>query len=187
MLVGHQHLTDQELLQRFHSTEQKEWLGILLKRYTLLLFGVGMKYLKDEEEAKDLVQTVFLKALNELPKYKVDYVKSWLYMIARNQCLMKMRQKNVTLSMETQSSELPDSTDDSNNAIQKEALLGSMEIAIHELNDEQRICITLFYLQKFSYQQISEQTGYSLLQIKSHIQNGKRNLKIKLEKHKDHE
>lgn len=187
MSAGHQHLTDQELLQRYHSTEQTEWLGILLKRYTLLLFGVGMKYLKDEEEAKDLVQTVFLKALHELPKYKVDYVKSWLYMIARNQCLMKLRQKNVTFSMETQTADLPDSHEDSTEAIQKEALLGSMEIALNQLNDEQRICVTLFYLEKCSYQQISEQTGYTLLQIKSHIQNGKRNLKIKLEKHKDHE
>jgi RNA polymerase sigma-70 factor (ECF subfamily) len=97
MPAGYQHLTDQELLQRFHADGQTEWLGLLLKRYTLMLFGVGMKYLRDEEEAKDVVQAVFLKALTELPKYKVDDLKSWLYMIARNHCLMKLRNKNTTL------------------------------------------------------------------------------------------
>lgn len=186
MPAGYNHLTDQELLQRFHADGQTEWLGLLLKRYTLLLFGVGMKYMKDEEEAKDVVQSVFLKALTELPKYKVDYVKSWLYMIARNHCLMKLRQKNVTFSLENHAV-LSEPIEDPQRSIKQEILLGSMELALTELNEEQRTCITLFYLQKQSYQQIADQTGYSLLQIKSHIQNGKRNLKIKLEKHNDHE
>ena len=187
MPAGYQHLTDQELIQRYQSDGQTEWLGILLKRYTLLLFGVGMKYLKDEEEAKDVVQSVFLKALTELPKYKVDYVKSWLYMIARNHCLMKLRQKNVTYSLDTQGSEISAQHEDPEKANQQDQLLGSMEQALTELSEDQRICVTLFYLQKKSYQQIAEETGFSLLQIKSHIQNGKRNLKIKLQKHTDHE
>lgn len=187
MPAGYHHLTDQELLQRYQLDGQTEWLGILLKRYTLLLFGVGMKYLKNEEEAKDVVQSVFLKALSELPKYKVDYVKSWLYMIARNHCLMKLRHKNVIFSLDDQGTELMDQTEQPEKAIQQDALLGSMEQALTELNDDQRLCITLFYLHKNSYQQIAEKTGYSLLQIKSHIQNGKRNLKIKLQKHTDHE
>lgn len=186
MQAGYQHLTDQELLQRYHSTGMTEWLGILLKRYTLLLFGVGMKYLKNEEEAKDLVQAVFLKALSELPKYKVDYVKSWLYMIARNQCLMKLRQKNTIFSIEYSAIEIADTIEEET-VFKQEELLGSINTALNELNDDQKICITLFYLNKLSYQQIAAQTGYSLLQIKSHIQNGKRNLKIKLQKYNDHE
>jgi RNA polymerase sigma-70 factor (ECF subfamily) len=57
-----------------------------------------------------------------------------------------------------------------------------MEHALQELNKEQQQCVTLFYLQKKSYSQISEITGFSLLQVKSYIQNGKRNLKILIEK-----
>lgn len=186
-MEAYQHLTDQELLQRYDSSGQTEWLGMLLKRYTLLLFGVGMKYLKNEEEAKDIVQAVFLKALIELPKYKVVYVKSWLYMIARNQCFMKLRQKNNTFSMEEYTSEIADTTDSYPNILHQDALIGSIEVALNQLNIEQKTCISLFYLQKLSYQQISDKTGYSLLQIKSHIQNGKRNLKIKLQKQIDHD
>ena len=87
------HISDNELLQRFYADHDNEWLGILLQRYTMLLLGVCMKYLKNEEEAKDAVQQVFLKAINELHKYKVEYFKSWIYMVAKNHCLMKLRDK----------------------------------------------------------------------------------------------
>ena len=50
----------------------------------MLLLGVCMKYLKNEEEARDAVQQVFLKVLTEVSKYKIDYFKSWLYMVAKN-------------------------------------------------------------------------------------------------------
>ena len=87
------HITDQELLDRFYEDHNNEWLGSS-SRYTLLLLGVCMKYLKNEEEASDSVQQVFLKVITELHKYKVDFFKSWIYMIAKNHCLMKLRDRN---------------------------------------------------------------------------------------------
>ena len=74
------HITDDELLNLYHTDRNQEWIGILLERYTLLLLGVCMKYLKDETEAKDCVQQIFLKVLTEVGKYRIDYFKSWLYM-----------------------------------------------------------------------------------------------------------
>src|SRR6476646_297552 len=87
------HIGDKELLDRFYGDHDNKWLGILLPRYTLLLLGVCMKYLKNEEDAKDSVQQIFLKVIGELHKYKVEYFKSWIYMIAKNHCLMKLRYK----------------------------------------------------------------------------------------------
>ena len=176
------HITDIELLKKYKTDQNKEWLGILLQRYTMLLLGVCMKYLKDEEEAKDAVQQIFLKALNELEKYPVEYPKSWLYKIACNYCLMKLRdQKNyIPIDKAPAISEIQDVETTLN--IEKELNLDLLEVAIEELNKEQKTCITLFYLQKKSYQQISAITGFSLLQVKSNIQNGKRNLKILIEK-----
>ena len=89
------HISDQELLQYYYKTKDQQWIGVLLERYTLLLLGVCMKYLKNEEEAKDAVQQIFLKVLTEVTKYKVDYFKSWLYMVAKNHCLMKLRNKSA--------------------------------------------------------------------------------------------
>ena len=89
----HKHISDQELLERFYADHDNQWLGILLERYTLLLLGVCMKYLKNEELARDSVQQIFLKAITELQKYRVEYFKSWIYMVAKNHCLMQLRDK----------------------------------------------------------------------------------------------
>ncbi|MBT9484867.1 sigma-70 family RNA polymerase sigma factor [Sediminibacterium sp.] len=176
------HITDIELLKKFQTDQNKEWLGILLQRYTMLLLGVCMKYLKNEEEAKDAVQQIFLKALSELEKYHVDYPKSWLYKIACNYCLMKLRDQKTYLSIDNETILAETIEQDNTSIIEKEINLNLLEAAIKELNKEQKTCITLFYLQKKSYQQISSITGLSLLQVKSSIQNGKRNLKILMEK-----
>jgi RNA polymerase sigma factor (sigma-70 family) len=177
------HISDGELLQRFYSDRNNEWLGILLQRYTLLLLGVCMKYLKNEEEAKDSVQQVFLKAINELQKYKVDYFKSWIYMVAKNHCLMQLRDKGkYTAEINERIMATADEPEEQNKHVEKDNALTSMAAALQQLNKEQQVCITLFYLEKKSYQEIAAQTEYSMMQVKSHIQNGKRNLKILMEK-----
>jgi len=180
---NHQHKTDQELLEQFYAGHDNEWLGILLQRYTLLLLGVCMKYLKNEEEARDSVQQVFLKVIQELRKYKVEYFKSWLYMVAKNHCLMKLREKQgkFMTGIDDRQMAQPDAETDRQALMQNDQALELMELALKELHPEQQQCVTLFYLQKKSYQQISEETGYSMLQVKSYIQNGKRNLKILIE------
>ena len=179
----YKHISDAELLQRFYAGHNNEWLGILLERYTMLLLGVSMKYLKNEEEAKDAVQQVFLKTINELHKYKVEYFKSWIYMIAKNHCLMKLRDKGrFSVEIDERSMVTPAEPEEKNTYIEKDKTLSNMATALQQLNKEQQLCVTLFYLEKKSYLEITEQTSYSLMQVKSHIQNGKRNLKIIMER-----
>ncbi len=180
----YKHISDQELLENFYTTHDIEWLGILLPRYTLLLFGVCMKYLKNEEEARDCVQQIFLKVITELKKYKVEYFKSWLYMVAKNHCLMKIRDRQGKIPVELTernmvgAEELPDKQ----SMVQDDQTLEWMNESLKELSPEQRQCVTLFYLQKKSYQEISEETRFTMMQVKSYIQNGKRNLKLMIEK-----
>jgi RNA polymerase sigma factor (sigma-70 family) len=180
----HQHISDQELLEKFYADHDNAWLGILLQRYTLLLLGVSMKYLKNEEEAKDSVQQIFLKVIQELHKYKVEYFKSWLYMVAKNHCLMKIREKHgkITAELNDRVTATPQEETDRQVMVETDRNLDLMEAALKELNPEQQQCVTLFYLEKKSYQEVSEATGYSMLQVKSYIQNGKRNLKILIER-----
>lgn len=185
MKENHAHLSDQALLQNYRRTEDTRWLGWLFQRYTMLVFGVCMKYLKQEEDARDCTQQVFEKALQEIAKYEISYFKSWVYQVAKNQCLMKLRAKGRTTSELTENmiahTEAKNHSDDT---LQKELLLRRMEEALLTLNAEQRNCIELFYLQQKSYQEISNTTGYTLLQVKSHIQNGKRNLKLRMQQFK---
>ena len=186
-LQKNNHIDDKGLLTRFYSDHNNEWLGELLPRYTLLLFGVCMKYLKNEEDAKDCVQQIFLKAINELHKYKVEYFKSWIYMIAKNHCLMKLRDKGkYSVEITEQMAATPDTSDDKNLHFEKEKTLSEMQAALQQLSHEQQLCVTLFYLEKRSYTEIAFKTGFSMMQVKSNIQNGKRNLKLLLEKKINH-
>jgi RNA polymerase sigma-70 factor (ECF subfamily) len=178
------HIEDKELLDKFYADGNNQWLGILLQRYTMLLLGVCMKYLKNEEEAKDCVQQIFLKSLTELQKYKVDYFKSWLYMVAKNYCLMKLRDRHgkIPLELTDKMAAEEQAMEHKYELIEKDKTLTLIQESLHELNEEQKQCVTLFYLQKKSYQQVAEITGYNMLQVKSFIQNGKRNLKHIVEK-----
>ena len=176
-------LSDNELLANYQRSKDQQWIGILLERYTLLLLGVCMKYLKNEEEAKDAVQQVFLKVLMEVSKYKIDFFKSWLYMVAKNHCLMKLRAQQGKHTQELKEEATIEQHDtDRNDLLANEKTYSLLEQSVHELNLEQKQCVTLFYLEKKSYQQITEATGFTLMQVKSHIQNGKRNLRMLLEK-----
>lgn len=180
----YQHITDKALLEKFYGDKDNQWLGILMQRYTMLLLGVCMKYLKNEDDARDSVQQVFLKAIAELHKYKVDYFKSWIYMVAKNHCLMKLRDKQgkTSVLLDEQTIAVEDEPLSQQVYLDKDRMLDAMTTAIAELNEEQKQCVTLFYLEKKSYSQIAATTGFSMMQVKSYIQNGKRNLKIAVER-----
>lgn len=178
----HENISDAALLDNFYESNDQKWIGILLERYTMLLLGVCMKYLKNEEEARDAVQQIFLKVLTEISKYKIEYFKSWLYMVAKNHCLMKLRgaqgKYNKELKEETS---VEQHEVDKNELIENENTYLLLEQALDQLGREQKQCVTLFYLKKYSYQQVTEATGFTLMQVKSYIQNGKRNLRMLLE------
>ncbi len=132
-----------------------------------------MKYLKNEEEAKDCVQQIFLKTITELYKYQVDYFKSWIYMVAKNHCLMKLRDRSGKSTMDLTegiggiSEEEPDIKFQH---LEKDRTLDLMGTALEELSIEQKQCVTLFYLEKKSYQAIAISTGFSILKVKSYIE-----------------
>jgi len=174
-------LTDEELLQNYRNDGDNQWLGYLLLRYTTLLLGVALKYLKDKNQAEDAVQQVFEKVLTHIPQQEIHNFKGWLYILMRNHCLQQLRDKTY-LADEVTLAQLSASETDHEEAKWREHTLQQMEHAIESLNEEQRKTITLFYLEKYSYEQIIAKTGYTFMQVKSFIQNGKRNLKAVLSK-----
>ncbi len=178
-------LSDQELLQLYRTQQQRECLGILLQRYTILLLGVCLKYLKNEEAAKDAVQQIFTKVIIEAEKYPITHFKSWLYTVTRNYCFSQLRNQVYELPQEVlEKGGTHFSTQDNglDQVQEKEKLLNHIEEALDEIQPSQRECVSLFYLEQKSYQQISQITGYTLLQIKSYIQNGKRNIRLLIDK-----
>lgn len=192
-LEKYNHYSDPELIGEYKATQDRTLVGILYKRYAHLVLGLCFKYLKDEDEAKDAVMHIFEKLMADLLKHEVTYFKSWLYTFSKNHCLMVLRNRQSKLKKEMElkahASSFMETEPDwhlkSHEA--KEQELSALEQAIGELNEAQQNCIRLFYLQEKSYQEVSQITGYTMNEVKSFIQNGKRNLKLKLEKNSERE
>lgn len=180
-------MDEQELLDLYKSTKHKDYLGTLLQSYTLMLFGVGMKYLKNEEAAKDAVQQTFEKVLTEFDKHEVTYFKAWLYTMMKNHCLMTLRKKGVDTTPYEQYHDYRQYHEEDEQLWEKERDLDLLQEALEELKSLQQDCIRYFYLEKRSYAEIAEMMQLSLKEVKSHIQNGKRNLKIIIERKQNHE
>lgn len=139
-----------------------------------------MKYLQNEAEAKDSVQEIVLQVLSNLKRHKISYFKSWLFSVTRNHCLVKLRKNKNFLFTE----DLPELASEENAQLilEKENMLLDLENSLEELAEEQRRCICLFYFENKSYKEIETITGYASKKVKSYIQNGKRNLKLSLDK-----
>lgn len=179
--------TDQELILRYRQTEDLKVLGDLYHRYLHLVYGVCLKYLRDEEESKDAAMQVFEKLIVELKEHEVSNFKSWLYTLSRNHCLMQLRTRKLRNGQDvSRLSVLEELDSDRADHPQHEDLeesLVRMERGMDELPPEQRRCLQLFYMEEKSYKEITDLTGYDFKQVKSYLQNGKRNLKIYLEKY----
>lgn len=177
-------LNDIEIVELYKQTNDNVLVAELFQRYSHLIFGVGMKYLKDEEHSKDICMQLFEKLLIDLKNHQINHFKSWLYMVCKNHCLMLLRSQNTSQKKEKEYANFMESAHDlhpvSENGMEMQ--LSLMEKCIEELNIEQKKCVELFYLKELSYQQIVDETSFNLNNVKSYIQNGKRNLKICIEK-----
>ncbi len=193
-------LTDLELLQSYQQTGNLQQLGSLYDRYMVLVYGVCLRYLKNEEDSQDLVMQLFEKLSQKLKKTEqpIANFQAWLYQVAKNECLMWLRkqQQHKEIAVSTllpSSSNQEDDLDgdrfwqlvgaiteefDNFGEFDKEQDLVLLEQMIEKLAEEQKICIKLFYLQEKCYKEIVTLTGYDLQKVKSYIQNGKRNLKL---------
>lgn len=154
------------------------YLGELLSRYTLRLLGVCLKYLKEEEAAKDMVQQVFEKVLLEFGKYQIENFGGWLYRIAQNACISAIRGSKHFVEEEHLRYVPSDIELDIDDLVMQDRQHDHLKIALSRLKPDQNICVSLFFLNKKSYQEIADLHQFNIKEVKSNIQNGKRNLRI---------
>lgn len=183
------HLSDEELAGFFRQSGDQEVIGVLFRRYSHLVLGVCHKYIQDREMARDTAMGVFESLFTSLKKYDVHNFKSWLLTVTKTYCAQALRDQRKEAGtfrieenlwgevMENGGFSYLYSEDETEERIRK------LQASVKDLSPGQQQCILLFYFDDKSYQQISETTGFTQNEVKSHIQNGKRNLKISLEKH----
>jgi RNA polymerase sigma factor (sigma-70 family) len=175
--------SDEGLISLYKKTNDLAIVGVLYDRYTALTFGVCLKYLKDREESRDAVMQIFEKLIVTLKEHEITVFKGWLYVTARNHCLMQIRSKKRKNFEELS----PFLMETGGNGHQEQGSeierdLKKLEKCMESLANEQKQCVELFYLKQKCYKEITESTGYDFKKVKSYIQNGKRNLKICMER-----
>ena len=173
--------SDSELVEQYKASGSLNILGELYQRYMELVYGVCLKYVREPEEAKDCVLNIFEELVSKLKKHEVDNFKGWIYQVAKNHCLMKLRkQKIIPVNIDLSVVQLEEKIhlDD---ALEKEENFKQMQYCLEQLNDEQKQVIELFYLKGKCYKEISDLTAIEINKVRSFIQNGRRNLKICME------
>ena len=175
--------TDEELLSLFRSTGHSEYFGELYRRYIPLVYGLCLKYLKHAEKAQDAVMQLYEDLSEKLTRYDIKVFRTWLYSVAKNHCLQELRKEKHEIFVDfdhyiMESDMILHLFDEGHDEERFEALQKCME----QLPELQRVSISKFFMEEMSYADIADATGYRLKSVKSHIQNGKRNLKICIEK-----
>ncbi len=176
-------LSDEELVRLYQKSGASEPLGILYERYVELVYGVCLKYLKNSTLAEDAVMSIFESLMEKVKTHDIRQFRPWLHVVAKNYCLMQLRKKNLTVSYDdlppgaVHSSEVVHPVEDFEPDEQQVALKRCLE----KLTKTQRSCVEQFYFEEKSYKEIADQSGEELGMVRSHIQNGRRNLRICME------
>lgn len=176
-------LSDKELVTLYKESGDMAVLGELYQRYMELVYGVCLKYYKEPETAKDSVMLIFEELVSKLKKHDVDNFKGWLHQLAKNHCLMQLRTPKNMKTVEFKGDIVQSvETVHLNGVLEKEENFKKLENCLATLAEEQRETVKLFYLEGKCYNEIVEITGREWNQVRSLIQNGRRNLKICMEK-----
>jgi len=180
--LAKQQVPDKILIERFRNGSDREALGTLFLRYMELVYGVCLKYLGQPEAAQDAVMDIYEHLNRKLPGHDVENFSGWLYMVSKNHCLGILRKKSnlLTVSLDDpvmQNGQEAHQEDEEFDLNVPEDIADQLHQCIEQLPDKQQVCIRMFYFEKRSYADICEVTLLSMDHVRSHIQNGRRNLK----------
>lgn len=160
-------------------------MGELYARYMDLVYGVCLKYYKQPEDAQDSTILIFEELCTKLLKHDVEHFRAWLHTLAKNHCLMRLRagKKHKTVDFDVA---LVQSEEELhlNGVLEKEENFKMLAHCMDQLDNDQKQSIELFYLKGKCYNEIASLTGLEWNKVRSYIQNGKRNLKICMDKQK---
>lgn len=176
---------DEILLERYRRDGDLQVLGRLYEKYVQLVYGVCLKYLTNEDDAKDAVMGIFEELVNKAKTHEVKQFRGWLYVLARNYCLMQLRSDKKMPTTTIDDNVMEFTADVHPDSKYNEEYMAVLERCMEKLPGAQRQSVDLFYLQQKCYKEIADDTGVTLNEVKSHIQNGKRNLKICIEKNRE--
>ncbi|NRB64220.1 MAG: sigma-70 family RNA polymerase sigma factor [Saprospiraceae bacterium] len=173
--------TDQQLAKAYRDYADAQVLPILFKRYSHLVLGICANYLNSTQDCEDAAMEIYMTFSTQLRKKEINNIEAWLYQVTKNHCLKILRQRKKQLTVLRSSNswdEFMHKTDEYDDDDERQqAAMKDIKNALNQLKPLQRKCFSLYYLEGYSYKEIAESTSLQMNQVKSHIQNGKRNIK----------
>lgn len=172
------HEEDTVLLTRYLRDNDMEALGLLYSKHAEMVYYVCLRYFKEEEKSKDSVMQIFEELVTKVKKQDIKSFPKWLYVVSKNYCLMDLRSKNGRMEISVDEFvEFPIPMHQEESYAEKERRLSLLELCIEKLPEKQKVTVNLFFINEHCYKEVADISGYSMKEVKSYIQNGKRNLK----------
>ncbi len=182
-LSKQKNLTDEDLLKEYLQDGDLSPLGDLYQRHSEMVYYVCLRYFKEPERSKDAVMQIFEELIEKVKKQEIQDFPRWLYVVSKNHCLMALRSaKNKTEIVTDNFVEFSMNLHQEENYQEREEQLLRLESCLETLIEKQKMSIQLFFIEQKCYKEVVELTGYSMNDVKSYIQNGKRNLKNCMER-----
>jgi len=185
LLRKYTQLSDEQIVEKYQSGHDVYYAALLFERYNEMTVSLALSYLKNETDAEDAVMESFEIMVTDLKKAEVKNFGGWYYSVVRNH-LLKVKRKRERYS----SVDLIEGYHDSAGEDAKfESIFNDdqtdgdrlIDETLKELKPMQAKCLQLFYLDGKSYKEIVSELKISEKEVKSHVQNGKRKMKIILE------
>jgi RNA polymerase sigma-70 factor (ECF subfamily) len=170
-------------LSLYKKTGDAGYFQLLYERYIPLIYGLCLKYLQSPDGSQDAVIDIFENLSQKIHGYEIKVFKNWLYSVVKNHCfhILKENKKEIIVDFDSQLME-SDAVLDLLSENQDEEKDKALSQCLEKLPEPQRISIEKFFYEDKSYAEIVDETEFHLKSVKSYIQNGKRNLKICIEK-----
>jgi len=175
--------TDQEIINDIIAGNTAAY-HLLVSRYRNMVFTLVYNILLNREDAEEIAQDVFVKAFKGLNSFKNrSLFSTWLYRIAVNASLNKKKIKTFSTSPieeqieNEQYDNIHNALDQQENSERKKFV----QLAIQHLKDDERICITMFYINELQISEINDLTGISIPNIKVLLHRGRKSLYRQLE------
>ena len=173
---------DDQLIVSQIAAGQKDLFRLLVRQHEKAVYGMGLNFFRNPQDASDFTQEVFLKAYRSLSGFEGrSRFSTWLYKIAYNTAINEVnRRKEYHSLAEEDADKYVISGDTPERAVLRNAAKEAVQAAVRELPQRFRVCVDLFFFYDRSFKEIEAITGIPVNTIKSHVYRAKILLREKL-------
>jgi RNA polymerase sigma-70 factor (ECF subfamily) len=173
-------IPDEEVVRTFQETGSSDCFAELFARHRKRVFSACRGFFADSAAAEDATQETFLRAYRKIQSFQGGNFLRWLMRIAKNVCIDQWRKGRVVAEFEEAHWAEAPATGTLDSSSELRLALEKLWQEMSSLSPEQRRCLEM-KIEGYSYEEIAARTRLSLEAVKSHLQNGRRMLWLKME------